>query len=66
MLKSEKEEQMEAHEEDFKARVFAADPERFFKLFPTEDELEIEERLPESQEEFEEMMSELRALGHIN
>lgn len=56
---------METHEEDFKARVFAADPERFFKLFPTEDEFEVEERLPETQEEFDEMMSELRALGHI-
>ena len=56
---------MEAHEEDSKARIFAADPERFFQLYPVEDELEIEERLPETQEEFEEMMAELRALGHI-
>lgn len=70
MMYRDSERDTEVREDDFKNTVFANSPDLYKKLFQTDesylDEEEIDHIAPESDEDFEKLMRELKQLGVIN
>lgn len=67
-MNRETEEKSEQIEVDFKTTLFASNPELFQKIYSVdeEEEFEIEEIIPESEEDVRKLMAQLKRDGVIS
>ena len=69
LLYRESKEQADIADSNFKNQVFAANPTMYLELFKNEgkdEEFEVEEIVPSTEEDLEKMMRQLRAEGVIS